>query len=63
MSPVLLLQCSTPSGSSLQSAVKHLDSFSQGVTVVTHGCLLMHWTTIWAKSEQLKLMPPLKISE
>ena len=57
MSPVLLLQCSTPPGSSLWSAAKHSDSFSKGVTAVIHRCLFMHWTAVWAKSEQLRLTP------
>ena len=36
---------------------------SAGVTAVTHGCLFMHWTAIWAKSEQLTLTPPVRSSE
>ena len=32
----------------------------QGVTAVVDGYSFMHWTAIWAKSEQLILPPPVR---
>ena len=29
----------------------------QGVTAVVHGCLFMHWATIWVKSSKTHLPP------
>ena len=69
LSPILLFSVSFKLSSSQSSLVgagqqsEHVGFFSQGVTAVTHGCSFVHWTAIWAKSEQLTLAPPLRSSE
>ena len=45
------------------SAIRAFRLLLQGVTAVTHGCLFVHWTAIWAKSGQLTLAPPRRSSE
>ena len=40
------------------SAVSACRLLLQGVTVVIHGCLFMHWATLWAKGSGIIMTPP-----
>ena len=56
LSPTITLLDLPPHGLAGRACRFHL----QGVPAVTHGCSFVHWTAIWAKSEQSILPPPVR---